>query len=107
MCCLIQFTGIDNVIKHVSKSEVCQHFYLGMPPLANGLREQLEKEYGQLTRASVKRALLDKLANEVKFELPKSIVDGEFDTIWKQIAEAKEKQQYHLSLVILHTKERL
>ena len=56
-----------------------------------GIREQLEKEYGQLTRASLKRALLDKLADEVKFELPKTMVDGEFDTIWKQISEAKEK----------------
>ncbi|MEC9021992.1 MAG: trigger factor [Pseudomonadota bacterium] len=56
-----------------------------------GIREQLEREYGQLTRASLKRALLDKLADEVKFELPKTMVDGEFDTIWKQISEAKEK----------------
>jgi trigger factor len=56
-----------------------------------GIREQLDREYGQLTRASLKRALLDKLADEIKFELPQSMVDGEFDTIWKQIAEAKEK----------------
>lgn len=56
-----------------------------------GIQEQLDREYGRLTRASLKRALLDKLADEVKFELPKTMVDGEFDTIWKQISEAKEK----------------
>ena len=56
-----------------------------------GIREQLDREYGQLTRASLKRALLDKLADEVKFELPNSMIDSEFDTIWKQISEAKEK----------------
>ena len=56
-----------------------------------GIQEQLDREYGRLARASLKRALLDKLADEVKFELPKTMVDGEFDTIWKQISEAKEK----------------
>ncbi|MEK9684778.1 MAG: trigger factor [Rhodospirillaceae bacterium] len=59
--------------------------------LKTGIKEQLEREYGQLSRAHLKRSLLDKLADEVSFELPDSILDNEFDVIWKQVEEAKEK----------------
>jgi len=59
--------------------------------LKTGIREQLEREYGQLSRAGLKRVLLDKLADEVSFELPEGIVDGEFEAIWTQVMDAKEK----------------
>ncbi|MPY72417.1 MAG: trigger factor, partial [Alphaproteobacteria bacterium] len=41
----------------------------------------------------LKRELLDKLADAYDFEVPAGIVDGEFETIWKQVEEAREKDQ--------------
>ncbi|MBB44315.1 MAG: trigger factor [Rhodospirillaceae bacterium] len=59
--------------------------------LKTGVSEQLEREYSQLSRAGLKKELLDKLAEQVNFELPESILEGEYNMIWKQIEEAKEK----------------
>lgn len=59
--------------------------------LKAAVREQMEREYGQLSRSVLKRDLLDHLADKISFELPEGIVDGEFETIWQQVMEAKEK----------------
>jgi len=59
--------------------------------LKTGVSEQLEKEYSQLSRASLKKELLDKLAEQVNFDLPEAILNGEYEMIWKQVEEAKQK----------------
>lgn len=48
-------------------------------------RERIEKEYGAVSRARVKRKLLDILADNHNFTLPESLVDAEFGAIWTQI----------------------
>jgi trigger factor len=53
--------------------------------LREAVRRQIEGEFGQLTRARVKRALLDKLADAHSFEVPQGMVDMEFEQIWKQL----------------------
>jgi trigger factor len=58
--------------------------------LKNRVRQELGKDYGQLTRSKMKRELLDKLADNHDFSVPAGMVDAEFDTIWKQIEEAKK-----------------
>jgi len=55
--------------------------------LRSAFRESMEREYARASRARVKRALLDHLAENHKFEVPKGMVDLEFETIWKQISE--------------------
>lgn len=57
--------------------------------LKTAIREQIQGEYASLSRAKVKRALLDKLADEYDFVLPVGMVDLEFDAIWKQIEADK------------------
>ncbi len=67
---------------------------LGMESLSAlkaAVREQIESEYGQLSRTHLKRALLDQLADKQDFELPQGILDAEFDAIWKQLMDAKER----------------
>ena len=59
--------------------------------LKAAVREQIESEYAQLSRAHLKRALLDQLAEGHDFELPEAILNSEFDAIWKQIQDAKER----------------
>ena len=61
--------------------------------LKTAVREQLENEYGQVSRARLKRTLLDKLADGHAFEVPAGMIDQEFEAIWSQVQEAKEKDQ--------------
>lgn len=55
------------------------------------VRERIEREHAQASRAKVKRALLDKLAEAHPFAPPPSMVEAEFQSIWKQIQEARER----------------
>jgi trigger factor len=57
------------------------------------VREQIDREHSQVSRAFLKRALLDRLADLADFALPGGIVDQEFETIWNQVTEAREKGQ--------------
>lgn len=59
--------------------------------LKNRIRQELAKDYGQLTRSKMKRELLDKLADNHDFSVPGGMVEAEFDTIWRQIEDAKKK----------------
>jgi trigger factor len=63
---------------------------LGLDDLAalrGAVREQIEREYGALTRTIVKRRLLDALADRHDFTVPQGMVDVEFEHIWKQVEE--------------------
>src|SRR5579883_285804 len=54
------------------------------------IRSQIQREYDALSRQRLKRDLLDKLSAMVSFELPPTLVDGEFNQIWARI-EADRK----------------
>ena len=63
---------------------------LGLTDLADlkkQTKERMEGEYGQVSRARVKRKLLDVLADNHEFTLPDGLVDIEFQAIWRQIEE--------------------
>ncbi|WP_439272409.1 trigger factor [Pseudochrobactrum sp. HB0163] len=49
------------------------------------VREQIESQYGQITRQKVKRQILDGLDAEYQFETPERLVNAEFNNIWQQI----------------------
>jgi trigger factor len=74
---------------------------LGLPDLETlkqTVRQQIEGEYGRLTRLKLKRKLMDALAERHDFTVPQGMVDLEFDSIWKQVqgeltAEEKEKSE--------------
>ncbi|MEO9826171.1 MAG: trigger factor [Paracoccaceae bacterium] len=53
--------------------------------LKTQISEQIEGEYGNASRAIMKRALLDQLDDLVKFELPPSLVDAEAGQIAHQL----------------------
>jgi len=66
---------------------------LGAENLAS-LREMVsahqQQEHDGLSRMRLKKELLDALTGLVDFPVPPSIVDGEFDQIWKQFEEARK-----------------
>jgi trigger factor len=57
--------------------------------LQKTITDQMTREYGNLTRLKLKRALLDALAERAQFAAPGSLVDAEFDEIWRQVEQEK------------------
>ncbi len=51
------------------------------------LREGIEREYASYSRMRVKRALLDRLAETCRFEVPSGMVELEFEAIWQQVKQ--------------------
>ena len=60
--------------------------------LKQRLREQLQSEYGRVSRTHLKRRILDALDSSHSFDLPGGMVQAEFDAIWAQV-EAEMKRE--------------
>ncbi|MCB1504727.1 MAG: trigger factor [Hyphomicrobiaceae bacterium] len=54
--------------------------------------QQLEREYAQAARVKIKRELLDELEKTHTFELPPSLVDNEFQSIWQQLQQSLDRE---------------
>ncbi len=67
---------------------------IGFDTLA-GLRDavegKLKEDFERASRAHLKRDLLDNLDKVHKFELPASLVEREFESVWQQVASELEK----------------
>ncbi len=61
--------------------------------LKSRIKERIEGDFKQLTRSHLKRALLDKLDEGHAFELPKGMVDAEFEQIWRQVESAERDEE--------------
>jgi len=61
--------------------------------LREAVRKQTESEYGTVTRAHLKREILDKLAASQTFDVPEGMLDLEFDSIWTHVKEDKDKDR--------------
>jgi len=59
--------------------------------LRQALKEQIERDYGGLTRTKLKRVLLDKLAETHDFPVPPGMLEAEFNSIWERV-EADRKE---------------
>lgn len=58
--------------------------------LKGAISEEIGRELNAIARNKVKRLLLDALAAGHDFPVPASMVDGEFDAIWKQLEADRE-----------------
>jgi len=59
--------------------------------LREAISTQIASEYDQVSRAKLKRTLLDKLDETHRFELPPTLVDQEFDSMWQQLNQEMEQ----------------
>lgn len=59
--------------------------------LREAVRQQVEGQYGGVTRQKVKRQLLDQLDEMHAFELPPTLVEKEFENIWRQVTHDIEQ----------------
>jgi trigger factor len=68
---------------------------LGMDSLAalkERVREQLKTDYARAGRMHLKRRILDALDSEHSFSLPPTMVEGEFDAIWRAVQAELERE---------------
>jgi trigger factor len=59
--------------------------------LKEKVKERLAQDYEGLSRMRMKREILDQLAEGHDFEVPESMVDLEFDAIWRQVEQDREQ----------------
>ena len=67
---------------------------LGVESLAvlrDRVKAQINQEFEQVSRAKMKRNMLDALDKAHAFELPPTLVDNEFDQIWGQLTKSMEQ----------------
>ncbi|MDR3518270.1 MAG: trigger factor [Azospirillaceae bacterium] len=63
---------------------------LGLTDLADlkgKVSERLGSDYSRISRARLKRQILDRLADAHSFTVPEGMVDAEFDAIWSRLQE--------------------
>lgn len=58
--------------------------------LKQAIRDEIGRELDTISRAKVKRKLLDVLAANHDFPVPQSMVEQEFEAIWKQLEQDRE-----------------
>jgi trigger factor len=82
----ITVQGVETPVEVAFDDEFAKGFGLeSLDALKEILKDQLVAELDNLTRTHMKRKLLDTLASRHDFEVPESMVDGEFDQIWAQL----------------------
>jgi trigger factor len=64
----------------------------GLDQLRGLLKGQIEQEHNGLTRTHMKRKLLDHLAAAHDFPVPPSMVEAEFDQIWRQLEHEASRE---------------
>jgi trigger factor len=82
-------------VKTVKPAEVDDELAkgLGLDDLAalkSSVKEEIARDYASMSRAHLKRHLLDALADGHAFEVPAGMVTLEFDAIWKQVEEDRK-----------------
>jgi trigger factor len=63
--------------------------FADLKALHEAIRSQLAKEYDQIVRTRLKKQLFDHLDETVDFELPETMVEMEFSSIWERLQQAR------------------
>lgn len=67
--------------------------FSSMEELRKRVQDDISGNYANISRAVIKRQLMDKLAEDHQFAVPESMLEAEFNSIWQQIEEAKKQGQ--------------
>ena len=73
----------DELAKKLGKENVEQ--------LQGGIREEQQKQYQEISKMRLKRALLDELENAYDLELPPRLLEVEFESIWGDFEKQREQ----------------
>ncbi|MEM7168880.1 MAG: trigger factor [Pseudomonadota bacterium] len=55
------------------------------------VKEEIDQQYVAVARARMKRQMLDQLADGHDFQVPQTLVDVEFEAIWRQVQADREQ----------------
>lgn len=103
------FDLVINEVKTAAEAKIDDEFakQLGLESLdqlKGLLKGQAEQELNGLTRTHMKRKLLDQLADSHSFDVPPSMVEAEFDQIWRQLEhEASHEADPQAALAEMET----
>src|SRR5476649_2366970 len=61
--------------------------------LRDAVKDRIEREHVAMSRQKLKRALLDELDKHHKFEAPPTLVEDEFDRVWKSVLSELETEK--------------
>lgn len=61
--------------------------------LKEAMRERITREHAAESRRKIKRALLDALDERHRFELPPTLVEDEFENVWRTVTSDLEAQK--------------
>ena len=61
--------------------------------LRDEIRQRMQRDYDGVARQKLKRALLDKLAEQYDFAVPPGMVEMEFNSIWSQYEAEREMRR--------------
>jgi trigger factor len=93
-----EFTVTAKTVETPGKVEVNDEFAksVGLESLAKlreVVKDSITREHAGMTRQKVKRALLDQLDKMHKFDPPPSLVEEEFDRVWKSVLQELENEK--------------
>jgi trigger factor len=93
-----EFTVTAKSIETPGKVEVNDEFAksLGLESVAKlreVVKDSIVREHDGMARQKVKRALLDQLDKMHKFDPPPSLVEEEFDRVWKSVLQELENEK--------------
>jgi trigger factor len=63
-----------------------------LPKLKEAIKTQIATEIDGACRTHAKKALFDALSEQFTFDVPEQMEQMEFDTVWKQVQQAKEAE---------------
>jgi trigger factor len=82
----VTVTGVETAVPVALDDAFAKGFGIdSYEALREILKDQVSAELGAMTRTHMKRKLLDTLASAHDFAVPQSMVDAEFDQIWRQV----------------------
>jgi trigger factor len=93
-----EFTVTAKTVETPGKVTVDDEFAksLGLESIAklrDAVKDRLAREHVSMSRQKLKRALLDELDKRHKFEPPPSLVEDEFERVWKSVLQEMENEK--------------
>jgi trigger factor len=93
-----EFTVTAKTVETPGKVEINDEFAktLGLESVAKlreVVKDSITREHAGMTRQKVKRTLLDQLDKMHKFDPPPSLVEEEFDRVWKSVLQELENEK--------------
>ncbi len=91
----VEFEVIVKAVQEAKTPEINEEFakargFADLAAFNDAVRAQLVKEYDQIVRNQLKKQLFDILEEKYDFELPETMVEMEFKTIWERVKQSKE-----------------